>query len=386
MRIPALLVPGLVTTAAAIALGCSPEVRSFGSGGQGGGGHAASSVGSVGSGGAASAGSGGASSSSAGGASSASAASSSSGGGVETDCTNGIDDDGDGLVDCADPDCGGAGYTCSQAVPTGWNGPVVLYTGANPPPACADAWTDQPVSGGFGVKAAPATCTACACGPTAGSSCVNNGLVHLANNPTCGGGSTYPGNFGQCQTLSSQPFLSARVDPIPALGGSCAPVGGAASVGPAAFKTQAAACEAPTLGGGCNAGGVCAPKAPPGYGAPLCVYQAGDVSCPAAFPQKTTVFGSITDDRSCSACSCGAPSGGTCNALLQVFTGPFPGCLTSGPAYPFTNGNCVQLSGQTLSGFILLPNGAPMGGSCAPSGGAPTGAAQGAKPVTVCCP
>src|SRR5438552_1030376 len=28
---------------------------------------------------------------------------------VESSCVNGVDDDGDGLVDCADPDCDGSG-------------------------------------------------------------------------------------------------------------------------------------------------------------------------------------------------------------------------------------------------------------------------------------
>lgn len=33
--------------------------------------------------------------------------------GAIEDCTNGIDDDGDGLIDCDDPDCGGVG-TCPE--------------------------------------------------------------------------------------------------------------------------------------------------------------------------------------------------------------------------------------------------------------------------------
>src|SRR6185436_995373 len=36
------------------------------------------------------------------------------------DCENGVDDDGDGLVDCADPDCAKLGYQCVAAVPSGW--------------------------------------------------------------------------------------------------------------------------------------------------------------------------------------------------------------------------------------------------------------------------
>lgn len=48
--------------------------------------------------------------------------------GVE-DCANGDDDDGDGLTDCADPDCGAVGYACVAAPPSGWSGPVAIYEG-----------------------------------------------------------------------------------------------------------------------------------------------------------------------------------------------------------------------------------------------------------------
>src|SRR5262245_6655050 len=46
----------------------------------------------------------------------------------DEDCTNGVDDNGDGLIDCADPRCS-PGFACVSIIPTGWQGYVALYHG-----------------------------------------------------------------------------------------------------------------------------------------------------------------------------------------------------------------------------------------------------------------
>ena len=68
------------------------------------------------------------------------------GGSMKEDCTNGKDDDGDGKIDCADPDC--ADYRCTPKVPAGWEGPGVFYIGGTEtPPPCGSDWSDR-IAGG----------------------------------------------------------------------------------------------------------------------------------------------------------------------------------------------------------------------------------------------
>src|SRR5262245_29671494 len=83
-------------------------------------------------------------------------------GGATEDCTNGVDDDGDGAVDCEDPDCAGAAFTCVAPAPADWNGPAIFgQTVGDHALACATPWTK---------KVDAPTCTACSCsGGTCGT-------------------------------------------------------------------------------------------------------------------------------------------------------------------------------------------------------------------------
>ena len=80
-------------------------------------------------------------------------------------CLNGIDDDGDQLVDCADPDCKGAGYQCSPNPPAGWSGPFAFYDGPSAP-ACPSSFSNEFANGGIGFLGPPAACSKCTCSTT----------------------------------------------------------------------------------------------------------------------------------------------------------------------------------------------------------------------------
>ena len=366
-----MLMLGASFAALASSSGCSQTERTFGSGGAGG---AASTASSSSSGG----GSASASSSSGGGAT----ASSSSGGGVETDCTNGIDDDHDGLTDCADPDCINAGYQCAADTPAGWSGPALLHADLSAPPGCGSDWTMQPVAGGLDVSSPLAKCSACACSTPSGATC-QSANVKLANDPACANGPMMPVPLGACiPGQSASAYVAAG--PVIGVGGGCAPAGGAASLLPAGFMTQAAVCAAPAMTGkGCNAG-ACVPRVPMGYGPKACVYAPGDPACPGApYLNKTLVYTGIDDQRSCSSCACGVVAGETCSATLLVFSGFGQGCSGALQTLP-ANGQCHPVQGPS-TGLIVKQSGPPMGGSCATSGGKPAGMATGAKPITVCC-
>jgi hypothetical protein len=372
LSILVLAAAGVALAVSASSTGCTPVERKFGGGGGGGGSSSSSGTGGETT-----------SSSSSSGASTSSSSSSGTGK-VETDCTNGADDDGDGLTDCEDPDCTGAGYQCAADAPPGWVGPAVLFAGLGAPPACNADWTAQPVAGGLDVSSPPAGCSACTCSPPTNMFCDNFAFAIIANDPQCQNGPSNNISVGQCFSPGfSAPYVS--VSPPKALGGNCQPGGGIPNLPPAGFKTQAALCDTPAaVGGGCSAG-ACVPKAPAGYGPSVCIYTQGDTPCPGApYVNRTVVYGSIDDARGCDLCSCAPPLGGVCQGGYTVFGGVFPGCAQSFGGFP-ADGQCYFAPTSQNVALVLQNIGAPTGGTCAPSGGQPIGQAMGGSPMTVCC-
>jgi hypothetical protein len=145
-------------------------------------------------------------------------------------------------------------------------------------------------------------------------------------------------------------------------------------------------CSAPAASlTGCSAG-VCLPTPPAEYGQ-LCIFQAGDIACPTSeYTTKTVVYQSIKDTRGCTPCACGTPAGGKCPADIEVFDEP--NCAgTQVATFPGDGIACspeeLSMSGELSFRFVQTGNAA--GATCAASGGAPTGTATGATPMTVCC-
>jgi hypothetical protein len=78
-------------------------------------------------------------------------------------CLNGIDDNGNGLVDCADPECQ-VGYGCAVDPVTGWNGLVyvqeITYSPNGAPPSpCPDG----KLPAVYYAAPSAAECTSCSC-------------------------------------------------------------------------------------------------------------------------------------------------------------------------------------------------------------------------------
>lgn len=300
------------------------------------------------------------------------------GGSGTEDCLDGADNDDDGLVDCADPSC--AALTCLDAAPGGWSGPVALSVGAAPP-ACPAAWPSSADFGTGAVLAGPAQCGACACAP---------------GNVTCSLASTNVYPVTSCQgavdvVLSpSQPgvcsaFASTDADTFEGLAsnasGSCAASGGGVVSKPSpTWSSAARVCSGATFGGGCAAG-VCV-QAPPGSS--LCITAPGDQPCPAgSYSSKTTIYGGFADGRDCTACGCGGAIG-NCSAQTEVWISP--GCIGLPDATIANDGNSCQ-----HEHLLDVPNGSFKftatggAGTCASTGGQPTGAVAPAMPTTVCC-
>ncbi|TKD02722.1 hypothetical protein [Polyangium fumosum] len=119
-----------------------------------------------------------------------------------------------------------------------------------------------------------------------------------------------------------------------------------------------------------------------------CIFQEGEHLCPEGWTgERHVLYGVVNDKRDCSACTCGAPTGGTCEVLWSAFGAP--ACTD------------YQTGGQVTAGMTAPCNdvmpGAPLSGktaellnytkgACPPSGGEVVGELSLDKPITVCCP
>ena len=299
-------------------------------------------------------------------------------GGAE-DCANGIDDNCNGLVDCADPVCQTAGYACSAPAPAGWTGPVAFGTIAgSTPPSCSGAYATESAKGFDALSAPPATC-ACNCmGPAEGCE-INVTYYTGAGCGTVEQANGLPYNF--CENFGAASVGSVSASPGVGGGGICTPKPTTTLPSPTYTNSYAAcAYTASQDPGGCTNSALCMEPTPSGFSPKTCVYQAGDVACPATvYTSKTLIYTSTTDSRTCSTCLCNyAP--GSCTGNVNAFSGVE---CTSTEVSITTDGACHSLAG----GFSAIATSLnQVQGSCNPQGGSATGSDTPSTPITVCCP
>jgi hypothetical protein len=308
------------------------------------------------------------------------------------DCMNGRDDDGDNLLDCADPDCN-AGFACTPPAPAGWLGPAALWQGTDVPPftLCPDNGYQQPLGGGWvGIIADPAECADCTCGAPEGVFCAASFNFH--DQSSCGGQTLQTSiSANYCQAIRLRfDAKSVRWESAPARGGACRPgTDGDSTLPPVRWSNYAAACYNPRPGGGCSSGS-CLPRPAPPFGVATCITQTGDVACPSPYTQRYLYYGGVLDNRSCSACSCASPSGGAC-AGSAVFASN--DTCSSDRVTLATVGTCAELGSDPTppdppslhSRSVIYTANPTNGGTCTPSGGAPVGSAEATNPITYCC-
>ena len=233
------------------------------------------------------------------------------------DCMNGIDDDGNGLVDCADPACN-AGYMCVPTPPSGFTGPGEVYDGTGPSPPCDSLYTKDYFTG-YATPQCPATCSPCTCGAPGGVTCGDPRISSGTGTCPKPVDSVTPGVCATVSLPSGDMFVTLAGQ---ASGRSCAPTGG--TVPPITWNTGHL-CGANATGGKGCANGVCWPKPNSPFLPQACVFASGDLSCPATgYTVKRSYYDSekVSDARACSACGCGSP--GTCAPL----GGPTTACCT----------------------------------------------------------
>jgi hypothetical protein len=298
------------------------------------------------------------------------------------DCTNGMDDNCNGLVDCEDPVCMGAGYTCVPIWPdpTGWN--FVAFD-ATSQTGCPPTLTQTSVAVDPTNPPPPAAC-GCTCSVGTLPSCEQGNIaVNPGTNNMCSAMQVNaPANGGACNPQNAAPlppYLQAT-QPPPS-GGTC--TGATTTTLPPAGATQGEVCNGETaFGAGCPAMQQCA-LAPPGFSA--CIHHGGaNMACPTAFPTQNSV-GTLMDTRGCGGnCTCGTPTG-TCSVGGWAFY-TSANCTGAAGVQLQTNGMCNQ-NGDTTTPFMSNKFFSSFVGTCgAPTmTPMPTGTVTLTGEDTICC-
>jgi hypothetical protein len=290
-------------------------------------------------------------------------------------CNNGIDDDGDNQIDCADSDC--AAYVCAPTAPAGWMGPVAVrddVAGANP--ACSGPYLNNPVRGGRQITCPTQTCGTCFCGAPPGVGCTTPTISHWGqNDPTCSGKQLPSVPADGCNPVDGYFKID---DTTPTGSGTCTGQRGLDTKPAPSFARIGLGCNGPTAGGGCG-GGLCLPTPTAPLEGKLCVYSPGDLPCPSGYTANRRVYyQSITDGRTCSACTCGAP---VCKGRMS--RGMDSTCPSEEAGIPVPITACTHIGGILAEYIGYVSDGA----SCAPSTstGSGTCTGDGATATTICC-
>lgn len=278
------------------------------------------------------------------------------------DCTNGVDDDDDGMIDCADSDCGT--FVCVDPAPAGWAGYGTLGD-------CATSLQ----TGATRLRADPVTCDAsCTCGTPSNLRC--SARVFARGTNVCGGTSVLlqPGTVSDCASAGT-PF-EAIGDRTFSPSASCATTGPMmpnVATRPDPMLTDPVTVCPQDSGGGCEGSQVCVPTL-----VPRCITREGNVACPADLPHRRQLTLEAADERTCSNCGCGLASG-TCTADITAWASA---SCSAGLAPVAPGMVCADVP---TSAAVSVSNPMFSGLACGPTGGAPRGCVGASRVATVCC-
>lgn len=340
----------------------------------------------------------------------------SSGTGDSTD-----DTEGEQQITCA------PGRVCVSPTPDGWNGPVGRNTipADDGIPPCGEDFSQLQVSDAFsGLETSDYACD-CDCG-TDDITCAGIANLRLSNDvfdeglsPCTAGVFPFdePIASDNTQSVSYNIFNGVRgvvVDDYTSeIEGQCSP-NPTITPTPAAFGERTVACRTFDIEeDACIGGDICIPAPVIPFEPRACVWQDGDLECPAdtSYTERTVYHRSLADTRDCSTCSCGGAQG-DCEDEELVFEGvsPLDGslclgtfnswCATPGdPTFALDelstceplrksdfhpcSGICFNAPDVHIEAITYLA-GTPTA-SCDPQGGEPTGTASGSDAVTFCC-
>lgn len=306
-----------------------------------------------------------------------------------------------------DPDGGADGGTdpqCSDGEFAHWSflweSPTLLWIGPeDQAPECPRGPATVSYEGRTDLVA-PVVCEACTCEPPKGSCALPSTM--MASDAACGtqGASTSfnaPTPWdGTCDGTIQTPSGAAHsltIDPIVMTENGCAsgpPV--AAKVISLHWNTFARGCDVDLPKGPVDRS-ICPTDVllPPGFA--LCIFRDGENDCPKQpgnmFTERHVFYQGAQDDRQCSVCTCGAPTGSVCKAQVSIYDGNDLTCSPSAFEQIQISSlaqTCldIQLPGQALGSksagaMTYLP------GTCPPIGGDSSGSAIPTEPSTLCC-
>ena len=282
----------------------------------------------------------------------------------------------------------------------GWESPSWVWMGPeDQAPECPQGPTSISYEGRADLVA-PSVCEACTCDPPTGSCALPSKLT--ASTVACnisGGSSTSFGApdpwDGSCYGANQVPGGAAQslsIGPLVMTEKGCAsgpPV--AAKIVSLRWETFARACDV-ALPTGTIDRSVCLPADPIAPGFKACIFSDSEEECPNervgnVFTEKHVFYRGVQDDRQCSTCTCGAPTGSLCTAQLYVYD---DASCSGSPlmSNPISSAKLachdIPIPGQALGSksagaVTYLP------GTCPPEGGVASGTAIPTIPMTVCC-
>ncbi|MCH9684060.1 MAG: hypothetical protein K0V04_21685 [Deltaproteobacteria bacterium] len=285
----------------------------------------------------------------------------------------------------AAPGCVEQGHQCVDAAPPQWMGPLAWAQRPNdgPPLGCVEPYAEVAVEAFTDIVAPSATCE-CECGllfiPECGdatvtyhrtASCADEGSDTVALSPGCNDVGTWPieGSFTYQASTVAQ--------------GQCAPLE-SKQTEEAGFITAHLACGGALERSDCGEQQICAPAPVDPFAPGLCIARPGQHPCPesSVYSESRVVFGALDDSRGCSPCSCELPDQPCLGQSAQLAT--TSGC-TGNSAGSVPADGCTNGVGNIDVMGVLFDPGEPTGDPCTPVAVIPTGAAEGAQPVTLCC-
>ncbi len=204
--------------------------------------------------------------------------------------------------------CSSLGKQCVPAVPSGWSGPVAMASGPSTPPACTSEYPTQTTSGVLAdnLSADPATC-GCTCKNPVIAIC-STATLNVYGGGTCGSTGNKVAdlvNGSKCTAASLDSLATHMRATGNFISGSCV-AQPSEQVPSATWGLQARACGGASTAGACSGGQLCVP---PAATFEMCIYQAGNLACPAGYTNKSVFYEGFDDTRGCTACTCGTATG-----------------------------------------------------------------------------
>lgn len=283
-----------------------------------------------------------------------------------------------------------------------WEPPALLWFGTtDQPPECPLGPTTISYEGKTDLVA-PVACEACACEPSTGTCALPSTLT--VSSAVCGKAGA-PISFdapipwdGHCDKSTQIPqgvAYSLTIDPITTMENGCAPGPPvAAKVVSLHWNTFARACDV-RMPEGPVPRSICLPSDPLPSGFQLCIFYNGEHACPDdepgnIFTEQHVFYQGVEDDRQCSACTCGPPTGSACTATISTYKGGDLTCDDSAKfaQIPISSAGKVctdiALPGQSLGSKLAGPT-TYLPGTCQPLGGDASGGVTKIEPATLCC-